>query len=184
MEPVTPEELALFHELKDDLVAAVKQHGAALFTEKTCPPFAGLVNQGATCYLVSVVVVYCIPSMCQRRHLRVRALSSCILGIASMDLLRGLRADYPSVIHAYVYSFLTLPFPPVDCTPHCTPQPPFRRTPWFNHSLHWSHSVWQSCPGAMTLLLMEQRRIASLCSFNVSLVVCPCPRGVLLAPRN
>lgn len=44
--PVTPEDIALVRLHAKDLKSSSVQH------EKSCPPYTGLVNQGATCYLV------------------------------------------------------------------------------------------------------------------------------------
>jgi uncharacterized UBP type Zn finger protein len=53
MDPVSAEELSLFNTLREELEATVKDKGSSFFEPKTCAPFTGLVNQGATCYLVS-----------------------------------------------------------------------------------------------------------------------------------
>jgi hypothetical protein len=57
VEPVTAEELSLFLRLKDELASALKENGSGLFDEKTCKPFTGLVNQGATCYMVRQICI-------------------------------------------------------------------------------------------------------------------------------
>ncbi len=52
-EAVSEDELSHFNALREELEATVKEKGSSFFEPKTCAPFTGLVNQGATCYLVS-----------------------------------------------------------------------------------------------------------------------------------
>ena len=54
----SPDDLLLFNDLNELLSATLTatQGGAAeLFAEKSSPPFTGMSNQGATCYLNSLV---------------------------------------------------------------------------------------------------------------------------------
>ena len=53
----TPYELHLFNDLNESLSPAISSQGGAteLFVEKTFPPYSGMTNQGATCYLNSVI---------------------------------------------------------------------------------------------------------------------------------
>jgi uncharacterized UBP type Zn finger protein len=50
-------DLHLFNELNETLSTAISSQGGAaeLFAEKTFPPFSGMTNQGATCYLNSLI---------------------------------------------------------------------------------------------------------------------------------
>ena len=54
---LTPNELHLFHDLNESLSTALSTQGGAaeLFAEKTFPPYSGMTNQGATCYLNSLI---------------------------------------------------------------------------------------------------------------------------------
>jgi hypothetical protein len=54
MAEVTAEDLVHYAGLRDELTAALKAHGSTLFEAKSTAPHTGLVNQGATCYLVRV----------------------------------------------------------------------------------------------------------------------------------
>ena len=60
---VSETELNTFYTLKDQLNEALKKYGSSLFEEKTTPPYAGLVNQGATCYLVRIIVIVLLRTL-------------------------------------------------------------------------------------------------------------------------
>ncbi len=54
----SPDDLKLFDDLNELLTTTITTtHGGAseLFAEKSFPPFTGMTNQGATCYLNSLV---------------------------------------------------------------------------------------------------------------------------------
>ena len=53
----TPSDLHLFNHLNESLSTAISVQGSAteLFAAKTFPPYSGMTNQGATCYLNSLI---------------------------------------------------------------------------------------------------------------------------------
>lgn len=55
-----------FEESKDELDEAVRKHGAAFFAAREAHGYGGLVNQGATCYLNSLIQVSPRDRACSR----------------------------------------------------------------------------------------------------------------------
>lgn len=50
---VSPEDLAMYKECKDELADTLKKEGNVYFTDRG--PYAGILNQGATCYMNSLL---------------------------------------------------------------------------------------------------------------------------------
>lgn len=55
LRPPSEEDLKLLHSVRPALESAIKTRGSQFFAEKPSHGLSGLVNQGATCYLNSLV---------------------------------------------------------------------------------------------------------------------------------
>ena len=55
--PPTGAEAEIYERHKDDLACVLREEGRAIFEDKPFPFVSGLLNQGATCYMNSLLQV-------------------------------------------------------------------------------------------------------------------------------